>query len=154
MQPFKETIENSIAVKRFMQVEGLTLDGMCELYLECFCSYRDMFMERIRYGAELRRIIDTYKDIPEFGSLKPSQLQPIIFNHPLIHSWFALRFWKEIEKQVTTKMIDAAELQLQLTFMNQIPGREAMEGILNEKKFNQGRKSSTQAASRRFAEKV
>jgi hypothetical protein len=154
MIPFKETIENSIAVKRFMQVEGLTLDGMCELYLECFCSYRDMFMERIRYGAELRKIIDTYKDIPAFGMLKPSQLQPIIFNHPLIHYWFSLRFWKEIEKQVTTKMIDAGELQLQLTFMNQIPSREAMEGILNENRNYKSGESSSNGSKRKIAQAV
>lgn len=155
MIPFSETIEKSIAVQRFMQVEGLTEDGLCELYLECFCSYRDMFMERVRYGAELRRILNTYKAIPEFGKLNPSQLQQIIFSHPLIHAWFALRFWQAIEKQVTTRMINAGELQLDLTFMNQIPTREAMEDILHgEKRINQGCESSAQGSKRKIAQAV
>lgn len=140
MNQFSNILEKSKAIHRFMEVERLTQDQVYELYLECFCAYRDMFMERIHYATELRRVLAMYKPIPEFGTLKPSELKQVVFTSALMHKWFVFRFWQAIERQVTTGRIDAVELQLQLTFINQMPSTEYMEEILNDKKEKLQRK--------------
>ena len=129
---FKNTIEKSKAIHRFMQVERLSTDQVYELYFECFCSYRDMFLERIRHGYELRKVIKTYREIPGFMKLSPSDLEKAVFNSPVMHSWFAFRFWQAIDMQVLTGKTDQGELVISLTYLNQIPAAYTMEEILHE----------------------
>lgn len=132
MSQFKNTIETSKAIRRFMQVEGMTLDQVYELYFECFCAYRDMFVERIKHGYELRKVISTYRKVNGFMQLSPAEMEKAVFNSPVMHSWFVFRFWQAIERQVTTGKTDQGELVIALTYMNQIPTAYTMDEILHE----------------------
>lgn len=121
MTAFEKTLTKSKAINRFMKIEGLSQDAIYELYINCYFSYRDMFMERIRYGAQLRLVISTYSAIPRFRRLAPRKIETIVFNSPVMHQWFAFMFWTVIERQVTTGRINKAAVIDELTFMNQIP---------------------------------
>lgn len=127
-------MEKSKAIKRFAQVERMSQDDIYELFFECYSAYEAIFVERIRYGSHLRRIITEYKHIEEFRILKPSQLGRIVFTSKAMAYWFAFAFWKAIDTQVSTGNIDRAELQLTLTFYPNIPSAQIMEEILYEQK--------------------
>lgn len=132
MTAFENTLTKSKAINRFMHVERLSQDAIYELYSDCFFAYRDMFMERIRFGAGLSLVISTYSCVPMFRRLSPRKIQTIVFNSPVMHQWFAFRFWQVIERQVTTGQINKADLLNELTFINQIPTALTMEEILRK----------------------
>lgn len=130
-------MEKSKAIKRFAQVERMSQDDIYEFFYECYSAYEAIFVERIRYGSHLRRIISEYKHIPEFRVLKPSQLGSIVFTSRKMAYWFAFAFWKAIDMQVSTGNINRAELQLSLMFYQHIPSAQIMEEILYERQKNQ-----------------
>jgi len=134
MTKFTRTLEKSKAINRFAQVERMDQDDIYEFYYECYCSYADMFLERLRHGGNLKRILAEYRDIPEFGVLKPSQIGRIIFTSRKMAYWFAFMFWQAIDRQVISGNIDRAELQLELTFIGRIPSATTMEEILYEQR--------------------
>lgn len=134
MDKFNRIIEQSKAVRRFAEVEGLSTGQLYELFYECLCAYRDMFQERIKHGYELRRVIKAYKHLDEFRFLRPSELSRIVFTSRTMAHWFACMWWRAIDEQVSANQIDKKELQIRLTFMNDIPSAETMEEILNEQK--------------------
>lgn len=127
-------MEQSKAIKRFAHVERMTQDDVYEFFYQCYSAYESTFVERIRYGSHIRRIISEYKHIPEFGLLKPSQLGRIVFTSRRMAYWFAFAFWKAIDTQVSNGNIDRAELQFSLTFYPNIPSSQIMEEILYEQK--------------------
>lgn len=134
MDKFNRIIEQSKAVRRFAEVEGLSTGQLYELFYECLCAYRDMFQERIKHGYELRRVIKAYKHLDEFRFLRPSELSRIVFTSRTMAHWFAFMWWRAIDEQVSSNRIDKKKLQIRLTFMNDIPSAETMEDILNEQK--------------------
>lgn len=117
-----------------MQIENMNQDRLYEFYFECFCSFTDMFKERLKYGREINRIMTAYKPIDAFRVATPTELVNRIFNSSLMHEWFAFRFWDEADKQVRNRAVDKNELFLALTFMSAIPTTKLMEEIFNEHK--------------------
>lgn len=134
MNKFTRTLEQSKSIKRFAQVERMSQNDIYEFYYECYCAYTDMFLERLRHGLSLRKVLSEYRHIPEFGALKPSQIGRIIFTSRKMAYWFAFMFWQAIDRQVISGSIDRDELQLELTFMGRIPSAKIMEDILYEQK--------------------
>lgn len=138
MNKYTRLLECSKAINRFAQVERMDQDDIYELFYSCYCSYADMFIERMRNGVNLKRILTEYKQLPEFGILKPSQISRIIFTSRKMAYWFAFMFWQAIDRQVIKGNIDRDELQLELTFIGRIPSAEKMEEILYEQRTKEG----------------
>ena len=132
MPRFNEILDKSKAVNRFAQLEGMSSDELYEYVFECFCSYMDMFKERLSYGREINRVMSAYREIDAFKVLTPRELVERMFASNHMRIWFAYRFWAEADKQITGRKVDRNELFLALTFTGAIPTTKLMEDILNE----------------------
>jgi hypothetical protein len=133
---FNEIIFTSRAVRRYMQVERLSDNEVYELFFNCFCSYIDMMMERLKTGRELNRMISAYTGIAEFRSATPEKLFKTLFTSPHMHAWFAYRFVFEADKQLLSGHTDKDELWLSLAFSSAIPVAEKMKQILTGETIN------------------
>jgi hypothetical protein len=140
MTKFTNLLERSKAITRFAQVERLTQDQVYELFFECFVSYGEIFIERLKHGQHLRHVISSYKHIPEFKVLRPSDIHRIVFTSRKMAYWFAFQWWMAIDKQVSEKRIDKSELIIETMFMGRIPSAITMEEILYEQKPKKGSK--------------
>lgn len=134
MNKFTTMLERSKAIAHFAEVERMSQNDIYEFFYECYCSYADLFMERIRHGGELKRILSEYRHIPEFMALKPSQLRPVVFNSRKMAYWFAFMFWQAIDRQMINGAVSRYDLQTQLTFSGPIPSAKIMEEIIYEEK--------------------
>jgi hypothetical protein len=132
---FNEILNTSNAISQFSKNKGLSEDQLYELFFECFCSYIEMFRERLRYARNLKRVISIYKEIKAFGECTPEQVVQAMFSSPHMHRWFAYRFQEAIDAQLIEKKTSKNELQLTLSFMGAIPTKKSMEEILNGKEF-------------------
>ena len=139
MSKFKTILTRSKSINQFATVCRMNEDDVYEFYLECYLSYRDTFIERLKYGRQFKRIITRYRDIPEFLVLHPSDISRIVFTSQTMAYWFAFQFYSAIDNQVSEKRIDRADLLIEMTFLNHIPNEFTMEDILNE----QRKKSTT-----------
>ncbi|PTN08068.1 hypothetical protein C8N47_111108 [Mangrovibacterium marinum] len=132
MTRFNEILDKSKTVQRFAQLENMSSDELYEYTFECFCSYMDMFKERLTFGSQTNKMIAAYGKIQAFKVLTPSELISIMFTSAHMQLWFAYRFWAEADKQVVRQCVDREELFLTLTFMGAIPKTNLMEEIINE----------------------
>lgn len=141
---FKDVINNSKAVSRFAYVQNLTHDEVYNLYFESFCSYIEMFRERLKYGRNLQKVIAAYRGIDAFRGNSAREIVEAMFKSKHMHLWFAYRFLAAIDKQLMEQHTSASELMLALTFSKDIPTKQNMEDILNEAnniRKQKGRKS-------------
>jgi len=139
MSKLKTLLTRSRSINQFATVCRMNEDDVYEFYLECYLSYRDTFIERLKYGRQFKRVITRYRDIPEFKVLHPSDISRIVFTSQSMAYWFAFQFYTAIDNQVSEKRIDRSDLLIEMTFLNHIPNEFTMEDILNE----QRKKSTT-----------
>ena len=136
---FKEIIENSRSIRRFIQIENMDCNEFYEFFFECYCAFLETFKERLKYGREINRVLKAYRDIDAFKVGSPKELIDRMFNSGHMQIWFAYRFWAEADLQVRNKIVDRDGLLLSLSFTNAIPTTQLMEEIFNEPKDRGGR---------------
>ncbi len=128
----QKMIDNSNIINRFMDAEHLRHDDLYELFFECFCSYMEVFKERLKYGRHFKQVLTSYREIPAFMESSARVITNRMFLNHRMHKWFAYRFWKEIDKQVSDGKVSKNDLLVSLTFINAIPTKSLMEKILND----------------------
>ena len=133
---FDQILFTSRAVRQYMKVERLSEPEVYELFFNCFCSYIDMMMERLKTGRELNRMITAYTGIAEFRNATPEKLFRTLFTSPHMHAWFAYRFIFEADKQLMAGHTDTDELWLSLAFSPAIPVAAKMKQILTGETIN------------------